>query len=150
VLRIGKITDYGIVVLVQMARTAHRCVHPATELADETGIPLPTVQKVLKMLAKDGLVVSMRGARGGYALAQDPAHTDLVRVLECLEGPLALTECAVPHTEACAEAGRCHVAPHWQVINDAVRTALEGVSVLQLARTRPAVVRPAARLAEGA
>jgi Rrf2 family protein len=102
------------------------------------------------MLAKDGLVVSMRGARGGYALAQDPARTDLVRVLECLEGPLALTECAVSHAEGCAEAGRCHVAPHWQVINHTVRTALEGVSVLELARARPTAMRPATRLAEGA
>ena len=68
-LRIAKLTDYAIVVLAHMARNAHRCVHPATDLAEQTVVPLPTVQKVLKVLLREGLVVSMRGARGPSARA---------------------------------------------------------------------------------
>lgn len=148
-LRISKMSDYGIVVLTQMVRMAHRCVHPATELAEETRIPLPTVQKVLKVLARDGLVVSMRGARGGYALADDPARVDLVRVLDCLEGPVALTDCAA-HGEGCSEEAWCHVAPHWMVINRAVRTALQGVTLLEVARGAPRREGRAMKVAEGA
>lgn len=132
-IRIAKLTDYGIVVLTHMTRHAHRCVHSATELAEATSIPLPTVQKVLKMLARDGLVTSMRGARGGYALGCDPGDVDLMRVLEAMEGPVSLTACAEPHAEGCGEAGHCIVAPHWPVINRAVRDALTQVTVRDLA-----------------
>ena len=150
-IRIAKLTDYGIVVLTHMARHAHRCVHSATELAESTEIPLPTVQKVLKMLARDGLVTSMRGARGGYALGCDPAEVDLIRVLEALEGPVSLTACAVPHAEGCSESGHCIVAPHWPVINRAVRDALQQVTVRDLPVGAGGMVRsrPGARVAVG-
>lgn len=148
-LRIGKLADYAIVVLAHMARHAHRCVHPATELATETSIPLPTVQKVLKTLTRDGLVVSMRGARGGYALAADPAETSLVRILEAVEGPLAMTECALPHLGSCGDAGHCGVGTHWPLINAAVREALERVSLLELSKTRPRLPRVVDGVLEG-
>lgn len=149
-LRIGKLSDYAIVVLAHMARHAHRCVHSATDLADETDVPLPTVQKVLKVLARGELVVSMRGARGGYALAGDPAHTSLMSILEVMEGPLALTECAVPHLGTCEDHERCSVGAHWPLINAAVREGLERVSLLDLARTRPKGSRAAEPKSHGA
>ena len=136
-LRIGKLTDYAIVVLAHMARHAHRCVHPATDLAVGTGAPLPTVQKVLKTLAKEGVVTSMRGARGGYALAADPADTSLMRILEAMEGPLSMTECALPHGGGCQDVGHCGLGAHWPLINETVRGALEQVTLLELSRTRP-------------
>lgn len=142
-LRIGKLTDYAIVVLAHMARHAHRCVFSATDLATETGVPLPTVQKVLKTLTREGLLVSMRGARGGYALGSDPATVDLLRLLEAMEGPVSMTECAGGEAHHCVEAGRCHVAGHWVVINHAVRQALQQVTLRDLSRTLP-LRRPSA------
>jgi len=139
-LRIGKLTDYAIVVLAHMARNAHRCVHPATDLSEQTAVPLPTVQKVLKALLREGLVVSMRGARGGYALAEDPATTSLVRILEAMEGPLAMTDCAVSHppsaAHACHESSTCAMSGHWPLISHTVREALRHVTLLDLSKTR--------------
>jgi FeS assembly SUF system regulator len=142
VLRLARLTDYAIVVLAHMARHAHLCVHPATELAAETGVPLPTVQKVLKTLAGAGLVESRRGARGGYALAADPAGTTLLTVIERLEGPIGLTDCAIASvvesaTGGCSDHDHCVVGDHWPVLNEAVRGALDGVTLLTLARRRP-------------
>lgn len=144
-LRIGKLTDYAIVVLAHMARNAHRCVHPATDLSEQTAVPLPTVQKVLKVLLREGLVVSMRGARGGYALAEDPASTSLVRILEAMEGPLAMTDCAVAHApsaapaaHACHESSTCAMSGHWPLISHTVREALRHVTLLDLSKTRTA------------
>lgn len=161
-LRIGKLTDYAIVVLAHMARNAHRCVHPATDLSEQTSVPLPTVQKVLKVLLREGLVVSMRGARGGYALAEDPAATSLVRILEAMEGPLAMTDCAVSHESAfppafppalpsalsaahtCHESSTCAMSGHWPLISHTVREALRHVTLLDLSKTRTS---PASALA---
>lgn len=136
-LRIGKLTDYAIVVLAHMARHAHRCVHPATDLAEATSIPLPTVQKLLKTLQREGFVQSMRGARGGYALVDDPAQTSLLRLLESLEGPIAMTDCAAGAPSGCSCAPDCTVSGHWSIIGDAIATALGQVTLLDLARSRP-------------
>jgi FeS assembly SUF system regulator len=157
-LRIGKLTDYAIVVLAHMARNAHRCVHPATDLSEQTAVPLPTVQKVLKSLLREGLVVSMRGARGGYALAEDPAVTTLVRILEAMEGPLAMTDCAVSHnpafpnpslptasgsaTHTCHESSTCAMSGHWPLISNTVREALRHVTLLDLSKTRTPIPGP--------
>jgi FeS assembly SUF system regulator len=137
VLRIAKLTDYGIVVLAHLARTAHVCVQPAHDIAEATGIPLPTVQKVLKQLAAGELVVGVRGPRGGYQLARDPAEVSVAAVIAVMEGPLSLTDCALHHSGACAEEDHCAVAPHWVAINAAVAQALDAVTVLDVSRPAP-------------
>lgn len=147
-LRIGKLTDYALVVLAHLARRSHVCVHPASDIAAETGVPLPTVAKVLKVLARDGLVVSSRGARGGYSLGRDPALISVVEVVEAMEGPIGLTDCA--HASgACADQASCDLSGHWPRINEAVRDALLGVSVLDLSRQRRPLARPATHASLG-
>lgn len=136
-LRLAKLTDYAIVVLAHLARHAHQCVHPASELAEATQLPLPTAQKVLKKLTRGGLLLSSRGAHGGYSLARDPATLTLVEVIETVEGPVGLTACSVVEGETCDNEAHCHLSGHWPVINDAVRSALEAVTILDLARTAP-------------
>lgn len=133
-LRLAKLTDYAIVLLAHMARQGHVCVHSAVELADGTGVPLPTVQKVMKSLTQASLTLSVRGARGGYSLARDPAQIRLVEVIEAVEGRVALTACSAGDGEACSDEAHCQVSGHWPVINRAVRAALEQVSVLELSR----------------
>lgn len=134
-LRIARMTDYAIVLLAHLVRQAHVCVHPASEVADATGIPQPTVAKVLKQLAREGLLRSVRGAQGGYVLAKDPARVSVADVIAAMEGPVALTACAVHGMgETCGDEDTCHLAGHWPRINEAVVSALRDVSILELAR----------------
>lgn len=133
-LRISKLTDYAIVVLSLMAKTSER-TFAAGELAETSGIALPTVSKILKSLAKAGIVRSTRGAKGGYQLSRPPHHTTVASVIDALEGPIAITECGVAH-DSCQQAHSCHIRGNWNVINRAVRTALESVTLTDMVQPR--------------
>jgi FeS assembly SUF system regulator len=130
-LRISKLTDYGTVILASMAMQPQR-VHTASEVADRTRLGLPTVSKLLKRLLRGGLVVSMRGSRGGYQLARLPSDISAAAILDALEGPFALTECSGSHS-TCGIETTCGVGHSWQKVNAAIRRSLHEVSLLQLA-----------------
>lgn len=134
-LRISRLTDYGTVVLGQMADTPDR-VWSAADLAARTGIAQPTVSKLLKSLARPGLLRSWRGASGGYALARPPAEISAADILDALEGPLRLTECADDHA-TCEFESVCRVGGAWQAINGAIRAALGTVTLEDLIRGTP-------------
>jgi FeS assembly SUF system regulator len=129
-LRISKLTDYAIVVLSLMAKASER-TFAAGELAETSGIAVPTVSKILKTLAKAGIVKSTRGARGGYHLSRPPHHTTVASVIDALEGPIAITECGIAH-DSCQQAHSCHIRGNWNVINRAVRTALDSVTLIDM------------------
>jgi len=93
-LRLSKLTDYGMVVMTALAR-APQGLRNAADLADETHIGAPTVSKLLKRLGRAGLVESERGAQGGYRLARAPSKIDVAEVIAAIEGPIGLTECSV-------------------------------------------------------
>src|SRR5215207_6380300 len=105
-IRITKQTDYGIVVLTHLANHAER-QYNAPELAAEAHLPLPMVSKILKLLTKDGLLVSHRGVKGGYSLAQHPAEISMASIIAALEGPIAITECI--DTSDCSHQPICKV-----------------------------------------
>ncbi len=130
-LRISKLTDYGTVILASMAAQPQR-VHTASEVADKTRLGLPTVSKLLKRLQRGGLVISLRGSRGGYQLARLPSDISAAAILDALEGPFALTECSGTHS-ACGIETTCVVGHAWQKVNAAIRRSLLEVSLLQLA-----------------
>ncbi len=132
-LRISKLTDYATVILSHMARD-YSSVHAAVEVTHATGIALPTVSKILKILSKAGLVVSTRGAKGGYQLAKLPEKISVASVICALEGPIALTECGITH-ENCEQASNCGIRGNWDVINRAMQTALESVSLTDMIRS---------------
>lgn len=140
-LRISKLTDYGTVVLASLVGSRHRVVS-AADLADRTGVTLPTVSKLLKMLARAGLVESSRGANGGYRLARDPERITAADIIDALEGPVSITECSSDDSQCDFEA-QCSTGNAWQRVNAAIRTALNEVSLLELARDtdRPAVMQ---------
>src|SRR5690606_8672177 len=106
----------------------------AAELAAETGLPVPTVQKVVSLLSRAGLLRSMRGAGGGLQLARPAAAITLADIVEAVEGPIALTSCAEHGKHDCALEGTCCVQPHWEVVNTAMRGALAGIPLTQLAQ----------------
>jgi FeS assembly SUF system regulator len=132
VLRITKQTDYGIVLLSRMAAEPERLFN-APELAAEVQLPLPTVSKILKLLARDGLLASHRGVKGGYSLAKAPERTTVAEVIFSLEGPIAMTECIDDGPGECQQEGQCPLQGNWQLINQAVRQALEGITLRQMA-----------------
>src|SRR5437868_6650848 len=92
--RLGKLTDYGMLLMSCFARSQPGTLRSARDLAEEARLPLPTVSKLLKELLHSGLLVSHRGFQGGYSLAKDPAEISLAEIVSALEGPIALTECS--------------------------------------------------------
>ncbi|MDX1631421.1 MAG: SUF system Fe-S cluster assembly regulator [Thermoanaerobaculia bacterium] len=135
-LRITKQTDYGIVLLSHMATDPDR-LFTAPDLAEETRLPLPTVSKVLKLLSRDGLLDSQRGAKGGYSLSRRPEKIRVSDIIRCLEGPIAMTECIDDGPGVCDQEGSCPVEGNWQIINDAIRTALDRIDLSQMATPLP-------------
>ena len=133
-LRISKLTDYGTVLLAHLARNPD-AVCSAAEVSVQTGIALPTVSKLLKSLARSGLVTSTRGANGGYQLAREAATISAAEIIDALEGPVSITECSAAESHCDIEAV-CSVGGAWQRINVAIRKALQEVSLVDLLRTQ--------------
>lgn len=144
-LRISRITDYGTMILVHLASQGGR-VCSASDVAAGTHVALPTVQKILKLLTRSGLVVSARGAEGGYCLGRPAEAISAANVLDVLDGPVAITECS--HDEGqCELESLCQVGGAWQKINRAIRMALDDISLADLAR--PARDLPVTGLTQG-
>jgi len=129
-LRLSKLTDYATVILSFMARDKEHA-HTATEIAETTGIALPTVSKILKLLVKAKVLMSTRGAKGGYALARNPEKISVATVISALEGPIALTECSISH-QGCEQASGCDIRGNWSLINQTIHDALESVTLADL------------------
>jgi FeS assembly SUF system regulator len=145
-IRISRLTDYGIVLLTHMA--AHRDhVHNASEAAAEAHLPLPTVSKLLRLLTKEGLLASQRGVKGGYGLARAPQQISVAQIVAALEGPIALTACAGSGASDCEHETLCPVRGHWNLINLAIRQALESITLADLAAHPRAMVLPMLRQA---
>ena len=130
-LRISRLTDYATVILASLAEQPDR-VQTATALAEQTRIAAPTVSKLLKQLQRAGLVVSTRGLHGGYQLSRPATQISAAAILDALEGPIALTDCAAGHGH-CEIEESCRVGRVWQRLNLAVRRSLYEISLAQLA-----------------
>ena len=133
-LRISKLTDYGTVLLAHLAGNPDE-VRSAADIAARTGISLPTASKLLKSLARNGLVTSTRGANGGYRLARDASAISAAEIIDALEGPVSITECSVTGSHCDIEEA-CGVGNAWQRINVAIRDALDEVSLVDLLRSK--------------
>jgi FeS assembly SUF system regulator len=130
-LRISKLTDYGTLILVHLAGGKSGQLHPASDVAEATHLALPTVQKLLKILTRYGLVESARGAEGGYRLAKAADQITAAEILDSLEGPVALTECS--HDDGqCELESNCQVGSAWQKISLAIRSAMSNIRLSDL------------------
>lgn len=136
-LRISKLTDYGIVLLARFAGAPRDAQLSAREMAEATELPLPVVSKMLKELASAGLLESLRGAKGGYRLVRTPDAITVAEIVHALEGPIALMACNAGPGH-CEQEARCTVQEPWHRINRAVHDALARVTLADLARP-PAV-----------
>lgn len=130
-LRITKLTDYGIVLLVRLADGASGGSQNARSMAEATSLPLPVVSKILKSLAQGGLLTSQRGAKGGYTLARRPEEINVAEIISAIEGPIALIECSAGPGH-CEQETSCPVRDPWQRINDAIQETLSHVTLREL------------------
>jgi FeS assembly SUF system regulator len=132
-MRLTHLADYAVVMMTAAARRSVGERLSAAELAGETGVPLPTAQKLMGKLAVAGLLTSARGAGGGFALARAGAEISLADVIEAVEGPIAMTQCSGSEEASdCALDAHCRVKPHMTVVSNAVRGALDAVSIESL------------------
>jgi FeS assembly SUF system regulator len=136
VIRLTKLSEYAVVVMTQMA--AGGPVHTAASLAERTGLPAPTVAKLLKLGVRGGLIVSQRGAAGGYGLARPPVGISVAQVVQAIDGPIALTECVDGVEGNCGVESLCPIRGGWDRLNQAVRRALEEVSLADMVTPHPA------------
>ncbi|NKD84706.1 SUF system Fe-S cluster assembly regulator [Haematospirillum jordaniae] len=130
-LRINKLTDYAVVLLVYMVKAGGR--HSAQQVAGETGIPMPTVAKILKTLTREGLVVSTRGVSGGYCLGRGAEQITVADIVQAVEGPIALTSCVDESPDGCGIGNLCPMNGHWNRVNGAVYRALSDVTLADMA-----------------
>lgn len=153
-MRLSSMADYAVLTMTAAARHCgsgllcgpeghKRARISAAQLAQETGLPAPTVQKLVSKLSAAGLIKSVRGAGGGLKLARPAAAITLADIVEAVEGPLALTACLETGREAgrgdCALEAGCALRPHWPGVNEALRAALAGITLTQLiGQARPA------------
>ena len=135
-LRVTKIADYGIVMLTYLATHAGG-PYNARDLAQLVRLPLPVVSKVLKLLAREGLLVSHRGTKGGYGLARSPKDITVAEIICALEGPIAVTECSDRKNGECDIELMCPVRTNWHTINQAIHRALEGITLAEMAQPLP-------------
>ncbi|MEO7431892.1 MAG: SUF system Fe-S cluster assembly regulator [Dokdonella sp.] len=134
-LRVSKLTDYATVVMACLA-TAGDGVLSAQALSERSRLEVPTVSKLLKVLAQAELVVSTRGNLGGYRLARAPAQITIADIVTAMEGPIGMTECSA-HAGACGHESHCGVRVNWQRINQAIATALDSVTLADMLKIPP-------------
>ena len=134
-LRLSKLADYGSQVMAYMAR--ENAMHSASDVANATGVAMPTVSKILKMLARNNLLQSVRGAKGGYVLSRNPADISIVEIIDAMDGPISITECS---TSTCHQESICSTRSNWQDINNLIRDALGSVTLAQMIEPKPQVV----------
>jgi FeS assembly SUF system regulator len=132
-MRLSHLADYAVVLMTAAARRDAGERLSATELSAETGVPLPTTQKLMGQLSTSGLLVSARGAGGGFSLSRPATEISLADIVEAVEGPIAMTICSEGRTD-CALDAHCRIKPHMGVVGNAVRGALGAVSLVELAR----------------
>jgi len=130
--RITRLTDYGVVLMAQLARHEGRLLN-AAELAARVRVPLPTVSKILQILLREHLLESVRGAGGGYRLARPAERISVRDIIVALEGPIALTECNLDEGH-CEQESHCAIRGNWHAINHALRQALDGISLADMLR----------------
>lgn len=141
-MRLTSLADYAVVMMAAAARHAGDERLSATLLSCETGVPLPTAQKLMGKLASAGLLRSARGTGGGFELARSAPAISLAEIIEAVEGPIALTACAEHSRQECALDHACRVKPHLSMVNGIVREALQNISLFSLSRDLPSSARP--------
>lgn len=132
-IRVSKLTDYAMVILAYIGQKPTER-YQAREIAKATNLAQPTVSKLLKQLARAGVVISTRGAQGGYTLSKPPSEISIALIIESLEGPLAMMECFIGE-DSCSLANSCKINSPWMKINSLIKETLEQYTLDNLVTT---------------
>lgn len=144
-IRVSRMADYGVVAMTHVARHP-TMLHTATSVSERTGVPQPSASKLLKLLARAGILTSHRGAKGGYTLSRPPEKISVAELVAAVDGPISLADCLEGPSGTCELESFCSVRGPWQKISDAIRVALEEVSLADMAQAAtpddlPAITR---------
>jgi FeS assembly SUF system regulator len=135
-IRLSRLTDYAVALLSHMGKEGDKDLWAATDLTEKSGLPLPTVAKIMKMLAKSGLITAQRGAAGGYKLARAQKDISVAEIIEVMDGPIAITDCSKGSARTgCSIQSICPMNDGWNKVNSALRKALENVSLAEMSTT---------------
>ena len=149
-IRISRMTDYGIALMTRIVQDPGAESFSSRDLADKLSLPQPTVSKLLKTLTRGDLLVSQRGVNGGYELALPAEEITLTRLIDVLEGPIAMTVCSTDDAEnSCDLETHCMLSGHWKWINRKIMQALAGVTLADIAGSRGVEIGAAKRTGEG-
>ncbi|MGD1954389.1 MAG: SUF system Fe-S cluster assembly regulator [Sphingomonadales bacterium] len=132
-IRLSKLSDYAVVIMTALSGARPTKLN-ATDVSAATGIPQTTVAKLLGHLARADLLESHRGHNGGFALSRDPEAISIADIIEAVDGPISLTNCIDDGNSSCSITSLCGMRPRWQIMNQAVRQAFEGVSLAEMAQ----------------
>ncbi|TXC73599.1 SUF system Fe-S cluster assembly regulator [Sphingorhabdus soli] len=142
-MKLSSLADYAVVLMGAAARHCGGVRVSAAMLAAETGVPVPTAQKIVSLLTRAGLLRSSRGTGGGIQLARPAAAISLADIVEAIEGPIAMAACVDAGRHDCALEGSCKVQPHWGAVNGAIKSALGQVSLASLSHDHITTGAPA-------
>lgn len=130
-LKITRMSDYAVVVLVELMQT-ETCMS-VSGLAQEMKLTEPTISKVLKALVQAGIVISTRGSNGGYSLAAAPQDISVEQIINAIDGPIAITDCANGNEPDCVLSDSCSIRGRWDGVNTAIRGVLSNVTLADMA-----------------
>ena len=132
--KVGKLTDYGVIILQHLVMASFGELRPSSArgIASACGLPLPTVSKLLKLMAKHGLINAKRGAFGGYELKRSDHEISLLRLIEIFEGPPAITACLNTPPHSCQIGSICPQSRNWRVVQDRIAKVLCEISLAEL------------------
>lgn len=138
-LKLSKMADYGTVVMTAMVPEPQTS-RSSSEIALAIRVPAPTVSKILKILARNGLVLSLRGVKGGYRLARPAEQISVADIIHAMDGPIGMTECSIT-PGLCQQESDCAVRANWQRINDAVVGVLKNITLAEMLAPVPSSVK---------
>jgi len=140
-IKLGKLTDYAVVVMGQLVQEGPGASCSAHYLSEKTDVPEPTVAKVLKLLSAGGLLLATRGAAGGYKLSRPAQQISIAEIITAMEGPICIVACVDGHEKDCSLSATCPTKNNWNQVNGAIRTALEGVKLTEMIAPHRSIAR---------
>jgi Rrf2 family protein len=142
VLRFSKKADYGLMAIHYIAFHQHEGVANTKRIAEDLGIPAELLAKILQRLAKQKLIASLNGPKGGYVLVREPAQIRISEVLRAIEGPLGLVNCY--RTLQCPQLERCNIRRPVLAIQNSIERFLDTMTLEQMnSLNEPATLPPA-------
>ncbi len=154
-LKFSKKADYGLLALqhmasVQYSDVGHTRVVNTKEIAEEYRIPVELLAKVLQALAKQGVIESHNGPKGGYLLAREANKITIAQVLEAIEGPLGLTDCSHDKDGTpCSQMDYCNIRPPLFRIQDSIYQLLNNMTIEDILGGTPLITVQALTAVEG-